>query len=52
MRNAAAIWFDRLLLAGSEALRRNEEGEFGYDASGKPPVLSSMELESEARGTE
>jgi hypothetical protein len=33
MRNAAAIWFDRLLLAGSQALRRNEEEEFGYEAS-------------------
>ena len=39
MRNAAAIWFDRLLLVGSEALRYNEEGEFGYEASGKPPVV-------------
>ena len=48
MRNAAAIWFDRLLVAGSQALRRNEEGEFGYEASGKLPVVSPMELESEA----
>jgi hypothetical protein len=26
VRNAEAVWFDRLLLAGSQALRRNEEG--------------------------
>jgi hypothetical protein len=49
MRNAAAIWFDRLLLAGSQALRRNEEGGFGYEASGKPPVVSPIELENETR---
>jgi hypothetical protein len=48
-RNAAAIWFDRLLFAGSQALRRNEEGEFDYEASGKPPVVSPMELRDEAR---
>ena len=47
IRKAAAIWFDRLLL-GAQALRRNEEGEFGYEASGKPPVVSPMELENEA----
>jgi hypothetical protein len=34
MRNAAAIWFDRLLLAGSQALRRNEDGEFSYEPPG------------------
>jgi hypothetical protein len=36
----------------SQALYRNEEGEFGYEASGKPPVVSPMEPEQQARATE
>jgi hypothetical protein len=49
VRNAAAICFHSLLLAGTHALRRNEEGEFGYEAVGKPPVVSPMELENEGQ---
>jgi hypothetical protein len=29
----------RLMTHGSEGLRRNEEAEFGYEASGKPAVV-------------
>jgi hypothetical protein len=48
MRNAAAIWIDRLLLVGSQALRHNQEGPFGFEAPGKPPVVSPRELQNEA----
>jgi hypothetical protein len=51
IRNVEAIWFDRLLLAGSEALRRNEGG-LGYESSGKRPVITAIELESQARANE
>jgi hypothetical protein len=51
MRNAVAIWFDRLLLAGSQALHRNEQGEFGYGASGKEPLVTDLELEHQVRTT-
>lgn len=47
MRPRGGDLVHRLLLVGSQALRHNEESEFGYEASGKPPVVSPMELENE-----
>jgi hypothetical protein len=40
-------WFDRLLPLAPRRFRRNE-GEFGYESSGKRPVITAIELESQA----